>query len=71
MLQKGIYVTRLLIQGRAQRHHNISNGSTLIFTRRPMREELVISFGLRQRSEREQIDACGDGLAMFQGVLYL
>ena len=36
-----------------------------------MREELVITFGARERSEREQIDACGNSLAMFQCILHL
>ena len=72
MVIRGEYRSKnSVIQSRAQCHHDIDNGSMLIFTWCPMREKLVISFGTCQGPEREQIYACGDGLAVFQGILHL
>lgn len=70
MLNKGYICEESFIQSRAQRNHNISNRSALIFTRCPVREEFVISFGTCQGSEREQVYAGGNCLTMLQGISY-
>ena len=63
--------TMSLIQRRAQRHNHVTNGTLPIFDRGPMGEEFVIASRAGQGSKREEVDACGDGLTVSEGIFNL